>query len=99
MVNKVIFGADRVASNGDVANKIGSYMLALAANANNIPVYSALPTSTIDFSLATGDEIQIEERPMEEILELVLMGQKATPDGITARNPAFDITPHELLTG
>jgi methylthioribose-1-phosphate isomerase len=99
LVNKVIFGADRVARNGDVANKIGSYMLALAANANNIPVYSALPTSTIDFSLATGDEIQIEERPMEEILELVLMGQKATPDGITARNPAFDITPHELITG
>lgn len=98
-VAKVMFGADRVARNGDVANKIGSYMLALAAYDNQVPVYSVFPTSTIDFSFASGDEIPIEERSPEEVLHLDLMGRRVTPAGITARNPAFDITPHKLFAG
>lgn len=98
-VDKVIFGADRVARNGDVANKIGSYMLALAANANNVPVYSVFPFSTIDIELANGSLIPIEERPQDEVLELKLFDRKVTPDGASARNPAFDVTPHELITG
>ena len=97
-VNKVFFGGDRVARNGDVANKIGSYMLALAANANHVPVYSVVPTSTIDLDLKTGDEIPIEERSQDEVLDIQLRGQKATPDDASARNPAFDVTPNALLT-
>ena len=98
-VNKVIFGADRVASNGDVANKIGSYMLALVAHANHVPVYSAFPLSTVDLDLETGDEIPSEERPQDEVLGLKFQDQQASPYGISARNPAFDVTPHELFTG
>ena len=98
-VNKVLFGGDRVARNGDVANKIGSYMLALAANANKVPVYSVVPTSTIDLSLANGDLIPIEERDQDEVLDIQIHGQKVTPEGASARNPAFDVTPHHLLTG
>ena len=98
-VNEVLFGGDRVARNGDVANKIGSYMLALAANANHVPVYSVVPTSTIDLELASGDLIPIEERDQEEVLDIQYHGQKVTPDGASARNPAFDITPNQLLTG
>lgn len=97
--NKVLFGADRVARNGDVANKIGSYMLALAAHANHVPVYSAFPLSTVDLNLATGDEIPIEERPQDEVLELKFQDQPTSPQGISARNPAFDVTPHELFSG
>jgi len=98
-VDKVIFGADRVARNGDVANKIGSYMLALAANANNVPVYSVFPFSTIDIELANGSLIPIEERPQDEVLEIKLFDRKVTPEGASARNPAFDVTPHELICG
>lgn len=98
-VNKVLFGADRVARNGDVANKIGSYMLALAAHANHVPIYSVFPLSTVDMDLATGDEIPIEERSQDEVLELKFQDQPASPQGISARNPAFDVTPHELITG
>jgi methylthioribose-1-phosphate isomerase len=98
-VNKVIFGADRVARNGDVANKIGSYMLALAAHANNVPVYSVFPFSTIDIELAHGGLIPIEERPQDEVLDLKLHDRKVTPDNASARNPAFDVTPHELISG
>ena len=97
-VNKVFFGGDRVARNGDVANKIGSYMLALAANANEVPVYSVVPTSTIDLDLRNGDEIPIEERDQDEVLDIQFHGQPATPEGASARNPAFDVTPHSLLT-
>lgn len=97
-VNRVIFGADRVARNGDVANKIGSYMLALAAKANNVPVYSVFPFSTIDIELASGDLIPIEERPQDEVLDLKLHDRKVTPDDASARNPAFDVTPNELIT-
>lgn len=97
-VNKVFFGADRVAANGDVANKIGSYMLALAAFDNQIPVYSVFPTSTIDLSLANGDLIPIEERPMDEVLDIQLAGQRVVPLNARGRNPAFDVTPNRLLT-
>lgn len=96
---KVLFGADRVAANGDVANKIGSYMLALAAHANRVPVYSVFPTSTIDMSLANGDLIPIEERGEEEVLDIQIRGEAAAPLGAHARNPAFDVTPHHLLSG
>lgn len=98
-VQKVIFGADRVAANGDVANKIGTYMLCLAAFDNDVPAYSVVPTSTIDLSLASGDLISIEEREEAEVLELVLKGLKVTPEGASARNPAFDVTPHRLISG
>ena len=98
-VNKVFYGGDRVARNGDVANKIGSYMLALAANANNVPVYSVVPTSTIDMELANGDEIPIEERDQDEVLNIQFRNEPATPAGASARNPAFDVTPHELISG
>jgi methylthioribose-1-phosphate isomerase len=98
-VNKVLFGADRVARNGDVANKIGSYMLALAAHANHVPVYSVFPLSTVDMNIETGDKIPIEERSQDEVLGLKFQDQPASPQGISARNPAFDVTPHELFTG
>jgi methylthioribose-1-phosphate isomerase len=97
-VNKVIFGADRVASNGDVANKIGTYMLALAAHANNVPVYCAFPFSTVDFELASGDLIQIEERAQDEVLDLKLKDLQVAPNEASARNLAFDVTPNELIT-
>jgi methylthioribose-1-phosphate isomerase len=97
-VNKVLFGADRVTSNGDVANKIGTYMLALAANDNNVPVYAVLPTSSIDYSLENGDMIPIEDRPQEEVLEIFFEGERTAPIGARARNPAFDVTPNRLIT-
>jgi len=96
---KVFFGADRVAANGDVANKIGSYMLALAAHDNNVPVYSVVPTSTIDLSLAHGDLIPIEERSMDEVLGIQFHGEPVAPKNAKARNPAFDVTPNRLLSG
>jgi len=98
-VQKVLFGADRVAANGDVANKIGTYMLALAAYDNGVPAYSVVPTSTIDLSLAHGGLIPIEERDPGEVLGLQVEGQPVVPPGSKARNPAFDVTPHRLLTG
>jgi len=97
-VQKVFFGADRVAANGDVANKIGTYMLSLAAYDNGVPAYSVVPTSTIDLSLETGEQIPIEERSPREVLDLTLMGRKVTPTGATAKNPAFDVTPNRLVT-
>ncbi len=95
---KVFFGADRVAANGDVANKIGTYMLALAAHANDVPVYAVVPTSTIDLALSSGDSIPIEERDPAEVLDIQIKGEQVVPEGAKARNPAFDITPHQLLT-
>jgi len=97
-VDKVMFGADRVASNGDIANKIGTYMLALAAKDNDVPVYAVLPTSTIDYSLDNGDMIPIEDRPKEEVLEIYFEGERVTPTGAGTRNPAFDVTPNRLIT-
>ena len=99
MVNKVLFGADRVARNGDVANKIGSYMLALAAYDNGIPAYSVFPISSIDFELERGELIPIEERDPDEVLEISLMGQRATPEHARAKNFAFDVTPNRLISG
>ncbi|MGQ9517522.1 MAG: S-methyl-5-thioribose-1-phosphate isomerase [Anaerolineae bacterium] len=96
-VDLVLFGADRVAANGDVANKIGSYKLAVLARENGIPCYAVSPTSTIDLSLATGDEIPIEERPPEEVT--VIDGRRIAPEGVPVYNPAFDVTPHRYLTG
>ena len=96
-VNLVLVGADRIAANGDVANKIGTYKLAVVAQANGIPIYSVAPTSTVDLSLASGDDIPIEERPAEEVTSV--FGQNIAPEGISARNPAFDVTPYRYLTG
>jgi methylthioribose-1-phosphate isomerase len=98
-VQKVLFGADRIAANGDVANKIGTYMLALAAHDNDIPVYTVAPTSTIDLSLADGSQIPIEERDPEEVLGLQFHNERVVPYGAKARNPAFDVTPNRLITG
>jgi methylthioribose-1-phosphate isomerase len=95
---KVLFGADRVAANGDVANKIGTYMLALAAHDNHVPVYSVVPTSTIDLSLEHGDLIPIEERNVDEVLGIEFHGERVAPKNAKARNPAFDITPNRLIT-
>ncbi|GAP14215.1 methylthioribose-1-phosphate isomerase [Longilinea arvoryzae] len=95
---KVFFGADRVAANGDVANKIGTYMLALAAHTNDVPVYSVVPSTTVDLSLANGDQIPIEERDADEVLGIQIKGESVVPTGAKARNPAFDVTPHSLLT-
>lgn len=95
---KVFFGADRVAANGDVANKIGTYMLALAAHDNDVPVYAVVPTSTIDLSLANGDLIPIEERDTDEVLGLQFNGERVAPANAKARNPAFDVTPNRLIS-
>jgi len=97
-VKKVFFGADRIAANGDVANKIGTYMLALSAHENGVPVYCAAPTSTIDMSIPNGDVIPIEERSADEVLDIQYKGEAVAPIGAKARNPAFDITPHSLIT-
>jgi methylthioribose-1-phosphate isomerase len=96
---KVFFGADRVAANGDVANKIGTYMLALAAHDNGVPAYSVVPTSTIDLSLSHGDLIPIEERNSDEVLGIQFHGEPIAPKNAKARNPAFDVTPNRLLSG
>jgi methylthioribose-1-phosphate isomerase len=95
---KVVFGADRVAANGDVANKIGTYMLALAAFDNQVPAYSVVPTSTVDLSLKHGGQIPIEERDPQEVLDLKKGVRPIVPDGTQARNPAFDVTPNRLVT-
>ncbi len=95
-VNCAIVGADRIASNGDTANKIGTYNLALICKAHNVPFYVAAPYSTFDFSLKSGDEIPIEERKPEEIVK-INKGWIA-PEGIDAYNPAFDVTPAELIS-
>ena len=96
---KVFFGADRVAANGDVANKIGTYMLSLAAHDNHVPVYAVVPTSTVDLSLAHGDLIPIEERNTDEVLGIQFHGEPIAPKNAKARNPAFDVTPNRLLSG
>jgi methylthioribose-1-phosphate isomerase len=97
-VQAVLVGADRVAANGDVANKIGTYMLALAAHDNHVPFYCVVPTSTIDLATPNGAAIPIEERDPAEVLDLVHQGQRAAPEGSQALNPAFDITPARLVT-
>jgi methylthioribose-1-phosphate isomerase len=96
---KCFVGSDRTAANGDVANKIGTYMLALAAHDNGVPFYPVVPTSTIDLSLAHGDLIPIEERDPEEVLGLEFHGERVAPQNAKARNIAFDVTPNRLVTG
>ena len=98
-VQKCFVGSDRTAANGDVANKIGTYMLALAAHDNGVPFYPVVPTSTIDLSLAHGDLIPIEERNPEEVLGLEFNGERVAPKNAKARNIAFDVTPNRLVTG
>ena len=96
-VEKVFFGADRVAANGDVVNKIGTYMLALAAYDNGIPAYAALPVSTLDINCPNGGSVTIEERSGAEILDLQQNGHPIAPENAKALNYAFDVTPHRLI--
>ena len=96
MVNFVIVGADRIAANGDTANKIGTYSLAVLAKANRIPFYVAAPLSTIDRHIKTGSAIPIEERQSQEVL--AFHGTIIAPEGCNARNPAFDVTPNRYIT-
>ena len=105
-VDMVIVGTDRVTANGDVANKIGTYLKALAAKDNNVPFYVALPSSTLDFNVATGADIPIEERSQDEVLKMsgrLPDGSVVTVDiaapGSGAANPGFDVTPARLVTG
>ncbi len=95
-VDCIIVGADRIVANGDVANKIGTYSLAVLARAHNIPFYVAAPTSTIDLNLQHGDNIPIEQRAADEVTHLA--GERIAPEGVHAAHPAFDITPNELVT-
>lgn len=95
-IDCAVVGADRIALNGDTANKIGTYSVAVLAKENNIPFYVAAPLSTIDFSIETGDSIPIEERSPEEITHF--KGIKIAPDGVSAANPSFDVTPHRYIT-
>jgi methylthioribose-1-phosphate isomerase len=95
-VKLVILGADRIAANGDTANKIGTYGLAILANAHNIPFYVAAPLSTFDFSLPRGEQIPIEQRAPREVT--TVLGKPIAPEGVKAYCPAFDVTPAELIT-
>jgi methylthioribose-1-phosphate isomerase len=95
-VQCIIVGADRIAANGDVANKIGTYPLAVLAREHGIPFYVAAPTSTLDLTIASGREIPIEERAAEEVTHP--RGTQIAPDGVSAMNPAFDVTPAHLIS-
>lgn len=97
MIDMVVVGADRIAANGDAANKIGTYTVAIAAKYHNIPFYVAAPLSTIDTSIESGDEIIIEERSHEEVT--MINGKTICAEGVNVINPGFDVTPHELITG
>ena len=97
-VNAVFVGCDRVAANGDTANKIGTSVVAAVAKQYNVPVYICAPTSTIDMATATGDDIVIEERKPEEIAEM-WYEKRMAPENIKIFNPAFDVTDHELIAG
>ncbi|MEX2246986.1 MAG: S-methyl-5-thioribose-1-phosphate isomerase [Dehalococcoidia bacterium] len=95
-VDAVVVGADRIAANGDTANKVGTYGLALAAQAHGVPLYVVAPVSSIDTGTASGEQIAIEERPADEVT--VLQSARIAPEGTAARNPAFDVTPAHLIT-
>ena len=95
-IDIIFVGADRVTANGDAANKIGTYGLAISANYHNVPFYIVAPLSTIDTQLATGKEIEIEERDSKEVTHI--NNQAIMPEKINVANPAFDVTPHELIT-
>jgi methylthioribose-1-phosphate isomerase len=96
-VDLVVVGADRIAANGDTANKIGTYTVAVLARENKVPFYVAAPLSTIDLNTPDGDHIPIEERNAREVTHIG--GSQMTPDGALIRNPAFDVTPHHLIAG
>ncbi|MCE2405544.1 MAG: S-methyl-5-thioribose-1-phosphate isomerase [Dehalococcoidia bacterium] len=96
-VSCVVVGADRIAANGDVANKVGTYTLAVLSKENGVPFYVAAPTSTVDLSLPSGAEIPIEERRAEEVTSFG--GVRTAPEGIGVRNPSFDVTPHRYVGG
>jgi methylthioribose-1-phosphate isomerase len=95
-IDAVVVGADRIAANGDTANKIGTYMVAVLAKEHNIPFYVAAPITTLDLSLASGAEIPIEERDSREITHI--REHQLGPDGVAVHNPAFDVTPNHLIT-
>lgn len=97
MIDMVVVGADRIASNGDTANKIGTYTVAIAAKYHNIPFYIAAPLSTIDAKIKTGAEIPIEERSHDEVTHI--NGKSICAEGVNIINPGFDVTPNELITG
>ena len=97
MIDMVVVGADRIAANGDTANKIGTYTVAIAAKYHNIPFYVAAPLSTIDVNIKTGAEIPIEERSHEEVTHI--NGKRICAEGVNIINPGFDVTPNELITG
>ena len=96
LIHLVIVGADRISANSDVANKIGTYSLAVLAKAHGIPFYVAAPLSTVDLSLGNGDGIPIEERDTREVTHP--LGREIAPEGVRVWNPAFDITPHGYIT-
>jgi methylthioribose-1-phosphate isomerase len=95
-IDCIIVGADRIVANGDVANKIGTFSLSVLAKVHNIPFYVAAPSSTVDLSLASGEQIVIEERSAEEVTHLA--GRQIAPEGVAAAHPAFDVTPCEMIT-
>jgi methylthioribose-1-phosphate isomerase len=95
-IDAVIVGADRISMNGDVANKVGTYSLAVLAKHHKIPFYVAAPVSTIDVQMSTGKDIPIEERDAREVTEL--FGKRTAPEAIHVFSPAFDVTPHEFVT-
>ncbi|MBQ8762283.1 MAG: S-methyl-5-thioribose-1-phosphate isomerase, partial [Clostridia bacterium] len=97
MIDMVVVGADRIAANGDTANKIGTYTVAIAAKYHNVPFYIAAPLSTIDTSIKSGKEIPIEERSHEEVTHI--NGDWVCAKEVNVINPGFDVTPHELITG
>ena len=96
-IDCVIVGADRIAANGDVANKIGTYGVAVLAKENNVPFYVAAPISTLDLTLRDGTHIPIEERTAAEVTHI--QGVQVAPEGTSVRNPAFDVTPNRYVTG
>jgi len=95
-INAVVVGSDRIAANGDVANKIGTYSVAVLAKEHEIPFYVAAPVSTFDLATPSGKDIPIEERPADEVTHVA--GHRVAPEGIAVRNPAFDVTPHRYVT-
>jgi methylthioribose-1-phosphate isomerase len=96
-IKSVVVGADRIAANGDVANKIGTYSVAVLAKAHGIPFYVAAPLSTVDFNTPDGSGIPIEQRSPREVTHMA--GKQIAPDGVPVENPAFDVTPHEYIAG
>lgn len=96
-IDGVVVGADRIAMNGDTANKIGTYSVAVLAHAHKIPFYIAAPSTTFDLDAKTGKDIPIEERPSHEVG--TMFGRRLSPKGIKIFNPAFDVTPHQYISG